>query len=70
MALTRRKSKQLHNPKRIYHKRHTEHVTMQQYRLCLAALRFGAGLKGKLLKAMQNGLCVMTALGAEGCLEI
>ena len=42
-------------------------VTMQQYRLCLAALRFGAGLKGKLLKAMENGLpCVMTTLGAEG----
>lgn len=41
--------------------------TLKQYRVCLAALRFGAGLKGKLIDAMQNGLpCVMTTIAAEG----
>ena len=68
-AYTPEKVKQLHNPKQgfIIKGYATDiNVTMQQYRLCLAALRFGASLKGKLLKAMQNGLpCVMTALGAE-----
>lgn len=69
-AYTPDKVKQLHNPKHGFIiKGYTPDIdaTMQQYRLCLAALRFGAGLKGKLLKAMQNGLpCVMTTLGAEG----
>lgn len=36
-------------------------------RLCLAPLRFGAGLKGKLIDAMANGTpCVMTSIAAEG----
>lgn len=36
-------------------------------RVCLAPLRFGAGLKGKLIDAMQFGTpCVTTSLGAEG----
>lgn len=69
-AYTPEKVKQLHNPKHGFIIKGYAldiNTTMQQYRLCLAALRFGAGLKGKLLKAMQNGLpCVMTALGAEG----
>ena len=69
-AYTPDKVKQLHNPKHGFIiKGFTPDIdtTMQHYRLCLAALRFGAGLKGKLLKAMQNGLpCVMTTLGAEG----
>lgn len=40
---------------------------MQQARVCLAPLRFGAGLKGKLLQAMQCGTpSVTTAIGAEG----
>ncbi len=40
---------------------------MQQARLCLAPLRFGAGLKGKLLDAMQCGTpSVTTPIGAEG----
>jgi glycosyltransferase involved in cell wall biosynthesis len=35
-------------------------------RVCLAPLRFGAGLKGKLLEAMANGLPnVSTSIGAE-----
>jgi O-antigen biosynthesis protein len=36
-------------------------------RVCLAPLRFGAGLKGKLIDAMRNGTpSVTTAIGAEG----
>lgn len=43
------------------------HVEMQKARVCLAPLRFGAGLKGKLFDAMQNGTpCVTTSIGAEG----
>jgi len=40
---------------------------MQNAKVCLAPLRFGAGLKGKLIDAMQNGTpCVTTTIGAEG----
>ncbi len=40
---------------------------MQKARVCLAPLRFGAGLKGKFITAMQNGTpSVTTSLGAEG----
>ncbi len=40
---------------------------MKNYRLQLAPIRFGAGLKGKLLDAMRFGLpSVTTAIGAEG----
>ena len=40
---------------------------MQSARVCLAPLRFGAGLKGKLIDAMKNATPVMTtAIGAEG----
>ncbi len=40
---------------------------MQNAKVCLASLRFGAGLKGKLTDAMQNGVpCVMTHIAAEG----
>ncbi|MBQ0786519.1 MAG: glycosyltransferase family 4 protein [Oceanihabitans sp.] len=40
---------------------------MQEAKVCLAAIRFGAGLKGKLTEAMQNGTpCVTTTIGAEG----
>ncbi len=42
-------------------------LVMQQALVNLAPLRFGAGLKGKLISAMQNGLpTVTTAIGAEG----
>lgn len=42
-------------------------VVMQQARLCLAPLQFGAGLKGKLLEAMQCGTpSITTTVGAEG----
>ncbi|MTE27509.1 glycosyltransferase family 4 protein [Winogradskyella ouciana] len=40
---------------------------MQKSTVCLAPLRFGAGLKGKLVDAMQNGTpCVMSSIAAEG----
>ena len=40
---------------------------MREARICLAPIRFGAGLKGKLIEAMQNGTpSVTTVLGAEG----
>lgn len=39
---------------------------MQSARVCLAPLRFGAGLKGKLMDAMRSGTpSVTTAIGAE-----
>nr|WP_262899814.1 glycosyltransferase family 4 protein [Robertkochia marina] len=42
-------------------------AVMQQARVCLVPLRFGAGLKGKLIRAMENGLpSVTTPVGAEG----
>src|SRR5690606_3038175 len=42
-------------------------VVIQNAKICLAPLRFGAGLKGKLIDAMQNGTpCVMTSIAAEG----
>lgn len=43
---------------------------MQQAKVCLAPLRFGAGLKGKLVDAMQNGTpCVMSRIAAEGMFD-
>lgn len=40
---------------------------MQKAKVCLAPLRFGAGIKGKLLHAMQYGTpSVTTEIGAEG----
>ncbi|UOB16076.1 glycosyltransferase family 4 protein [Abyssalbus ytuae] len=60
----------LHNPEKgIYVKGWVKDATkvMQTARLCLAPLRYGAGQKGKLLEAMQNGTpCITTPVGAEG----
>ena len=43
------------------------HEMMQNSRICLAPIRFGAGIKGKFTDAMQNGLpSVTTSVGAEG----
>lgn len=40
---------------------------MQNARICLAPIRFGAGIKGKLVEAMQCGTpSVTTSIGAEG----
>lgn len=42
-------------------------LVMQKAKVCLVPLRFGAGLKGKLIDAMINGTpCVMTSIAAEG----
>ncbi|WP_321827360.1 glycosyltransferase [Maribacter dokdonensis] len=61
---------EMYNPKEkfLVHGR-ADHVDaiMQNAKVCLAPLRFGAGIKGKLLSAMQNGTpSVTTTLGAEG----
>lgn len=43
------------------------HAVMRRARICLAPLRFGAGLKGKLVEAMSCGTpSVTTSIGAEG----
>ena len=40
---------------------------MQKYKVCLVPLRYGAGLKGKIIDAMLNGVpCITTSIGAEG----
>ncbi len=40
---------------------------MQEARVCIAPLRFGAGLKGKFIDAMNNGTPIVTTkVGAEG----
>ena len=69
-AYTSQKVNQLHNENnRFLIKGFAEDVNkvMQQAKVCLASIRFGAGLKGKLVDAMQNGTpCVTTTVGAEG----
>ena len=61
---------ELHNSKEGFLiKGWTEDVfkAMQEAKVCLAPLRFGAGLKGKLFDAMLSGLPVVTtSIGAEG----
>jgi glycosyltransferase involved in cell wall biosynthesis len=61
---------QLHQPKEGFLVRgratHAGEV-MSAARVCLAPLRFGAGLKGKLLDAMRYGTpSITTSIGAEG----
>lgn len=60
---------QLHNPKEgflIKGRAESAKEVMQNARICLAPLRFGAGMKGKLLDAMIYGTpSVTTAIGAE-----
>ena len=42
-------------------------AVMSKSKICLAPLRFGAGLKGKLLNAMKNGTpSITTSIGCEG----
>ncbi|MBU2929364.1 glycosyltransferase [Winogradskyella psychrotolerans] len=69
-AYESQKVTQLHKPKEgFFIKGFAEDVNavMQNAKVCLASLRFGAGLKGKLIDAMQNGTpCVMTNIAAEG----
>ncbi|MDD7884905.1 glycosyltransferase [Flavivirga sp. 57AJ16] len=69
-AYASQKVNQLHNDKERFLIKgfaHDVNEVMQQARVSLAPIRFGAGLKGKLIDAMQNGTpCVTTAVGAEG----
>ena len=69
-AYVTEKVNQLNSPKdHFFIKGFAEDVNavMQQSKVCLVALRFGAGLKGKLIDAMQNGTpSVMTTIAAEG----
>ena len=64
-----KKAQQLHNPKQgFYVKGWADDAieTLSQYRICLAPLRFGAGMKGKLADAMLSGTpSVTTSIGAE-----
>lgn len=63
------KATDLHAPKQGFHVlgwAKDANQVMQQARVCLAPLRFGAGIKGKLAEAMLNGTPnVTTAVGAE-----
>ena len=69
-AYSSEKVNQLHNKKEGFLiKGFTENVNsvMNNAKVCLAPLRFGAGLKGKLIDAMTNGTpCIMTPIAAEG----
>jgi glycosyltransferase involved in cell wall biosynthesis len=63
------KATQLHNAKEGFLVKgwaEDAQKVMQQARLCLAPLRFGAGIKGKLVEAMQMGTpSITTRIGAE-----
>ena len=69
-AYVSQKVTQLHNKKNGFLiKGFAEQVSdvMQHSRVCLAPIQFGAGLKGKLIDAMENGTpCLLTELAAEG----
>lgn len=64
------KAKHLHSEKdRFLIKGRAKNVNdvMRCARICLAPLRFGAGLKGKLLDAIKNGTpSITTSIGSEG----
>ncbi|NRA25274.1 MAG: glycosyltransferase family 4 protein [Oleispira sp.] len=64
------KATQLHNAKQGFHIKgwaKDAKAVMQQARVCLAPLRFGAGIKGKLTDAMQCGTpSLTTTIGSEG----
>ncbi|EAQ66988.1 putative glycosyltransferase [Marinomonas sp. MED121] len=63
------KATQLHNEKQgflIKGWARDANQVMQQSRICLAPIRFGAGIKGKLVEAMLNGTgSITTPVGAE-----
>jgi len=69
-AYPSKKAKALHQPERgffIEGRVENAKKVVRQARVCLAPLRFGAGLKGKLTEAMQCGTpSVTTPIGAEG----
>lgn len=63
------KSNALHDPKNGFHvlgRVEDIEQCLRKYKVCLAPLRFGAGIKGKFIDAMQNGLpSITTKIGAE-----
>ena len=67
------KATQLQNQQQGFHiKGWTKNAqkVMRNARICLAPLRFGAGIKGKLAEAMQCGTpSITTSIGAEGMLD-
>ncbi len=66
--------KELHNEKEgflIKGWAESVETVMQKAKVCLAPLRFGAGIKGKILDAMQYGTPVVTtSIGAEGMFDL
>ena len=66
------KATQLHNAKQGFHIKgwaEDAKAVMQDAKVCLAPLRFGAGIKGKLSDAMQCGTpSLTTTIGSEGML--
>jgi glycosyltransferase involved in cell wall biosynthesis len=73
-AYAPRQIQTLHNPKIGFHCMGwipDLDTAMQSARICLAPLRFGAGLKGKIIIALQNGTPVVTTgIGAEGFTDL
>lgn len=69
-AYTTAKVTQLHNPKEgfyIHGRADSAQEVIENARVLIAPLRFGAGIKGKLLEAMEVGTpSVTTSIGAEG----
>lgn len=69
-AYTPEKAMQLHQPKQgFYIKGRAENLSslLPNYRVNLAPLRFGAGIKGKIADGFCYGIpCVTTSIGAEG----
>ncbi|MGE8379706.1 MAG: glycosyltransferase family 4 protein, partial [Sphingobacterium sp.] len=60
---------QLHNPRENFHikgRADSAKLTMSNYRLLVAPIQFGAGVKGKFIDAMQTGTpSITTSIGAE-----
>ncbi|MEO8516716.1 MAG: glycosyltransferase family 4 protein [Flavobacterium sp.] len=69
-AYPSQKVMQLHNPKEnflIHGRAEKANVVIENAKALLVPLRFGAGLKGKLLEAMLSGTpSIATSIGAEG----
>lgn len=72
-AYTPPKATALHNPAQGFHVMNWAEDALQVMaaaRICLAPLRFGAGIKGKLVDAMQCGTpSVTTPVGAEAMID-
>lgn len=68
-AYASQKVLQLHNAKEHFHimgRAANARATISNYKVLLAPLQFGAGIKGKLIDAMQSGTpSVTTTIGAE-----